>query len=78
MQSIPNRTHSDVVKDSDKPKEIDSIGSKQSFDFKPKTFAELCSKLNILRTTQLGSFTGSRSYYLMNELAELVSFFSVS
>lgn len=73
LKSIPNLTHSDVVNYGDHPKEIVSIGSKRNFDFKPKQFDELCTRLNLLRTNQLGNFNGSRSYYLMNELAELVS-----
>lgn len=73
LKSIPNRTHADVVDYGDKPKEIDSIGSKRNFDFKPRTLEDLCEKLNILRTNELGNLTGSRSYYFMNELAELVS-----
>lgn len=77
MKSIPNRTHPDVVQYGEKPMEIDSVGSKPKFGFKPKTFPDLCSKLNILRTNQLGNFNGSRSYYLMNELAELVTLFAI-
>lgn len=73
LKSIPNQTHPDVVEYGDKPVEVDSIGTKRNFDFKPKSFADLCKNLNILRTNELGNFNGTRSYYLMNDLAELVS-----
>lgn len=73
LKSIPNKTHPDVIKYGNKPVEIDSIGSKRNFDFKPKSCDDLCKKLNILRTNDLGNFNGTRSYYLMNDLAELVS-----
>lgn len=76
LKSIPNATHPDVDNYGDKPMEVESIGSKRNFDFKAKTFADLCNKLNILRTTGLGNYNGTRSYYLMNELAELVSLFA--
>lgn len=78
LKTIPNLTHPDVVNYGDHPKEIDSIGSKRTFDFKPKSFEELCRLLNILRTKELGNLNGSRSYYLMNELAKMVSLFDFS
>lgn len=73
LKTIPNSTHPDVANYDDKPKEVETIGSKRNFAFKSKSFADLCSKLNILRTSDLGNFNGTRSYYLMKELAELVS-----
>ncbi|XP_037027854.1 serine--tRNA ligase, mitochondrial-like [Bradysia coprophila] len=71
LKTLPNLTHPDVVNYGDQPKEIDSIGWKRKFGFKPKSFEELCSSLNILRTNELGNLNGSRSYYLMNELAKM-------
>lgn len=41
--------------------------NKNMFDF-----ATMCTGLNILRTEQLGNFTGPRTYYLMYDIAELV------
>lgn len=76
LKLIPNRTHPDVV-DYDHPKEIGSIGSKRVLDSKPHTFENMCKRLNILRTNELGNFNGSRSYYTMNDLVELVSRFLI-
>lgn len=72
LKAIPNQTHPNIV-EYGAPMEIGSIGSKRNFNFKPKTFADLCKNLNVLRTNQLGNFTGSKSYYMMNDLVELVS-----
>lgn len=72
LNTIPNVTHPDVLGYGDHPKKIDTIGSKRTFDIKPKSFEELCNLLNILRTIELGNFNGARSYYFMNELAQMV------
>lgn len=71
LRRLPNETHPAVRDYGDEPKEVQTYGTARSFGFKPKNFAELCRKLNILRTDHLGNFTGSKTYYLMNELAEL-------
>lgn len=72
IRKLPNATHPDVIGYGEDPVEIQSYGIKPEFSFKPKNFAELCKRLNILRTEHLGNFTGTKTYYLMNDLAELV------
>lgn len=72
IRKLPNTTHPDVIGYGEDPVEIRSYGNKPEFSFKPKSFAELCKRLNILRTEHLGNFTGTKTYYLMNDLAELV------
>lgn len=72
IRKLPNATHPDVIGYGEDPVEIQSYGYKPEFRFKPKNFAELCKRLNILRTEHLGNFTGTKTYYLMNDLAELV------
>lgn len=74
LNKLPNRTHPTVEQylDDDEPVLIASYGVQRQFKFKPKQFAELGKQLNILRTEHLSHFTGTKSYYLMNDLAELV------
>ncbi|XP_037044558.1 serine--tRNA ligase, mitochondrial-like [Bradysia coprophila] len=71
LKTIPNHTHPDVVNYGDGPKEIASIGLKRNFTFSARPFDGLCGHLNILRTNEIDHFNGSRSYYFMNELAEM-------
>lgn len=73
IRKLPNATHPDVIGYGVDPVEIQSYGNKPEFSFKPRSLAELCKRLNILRTEHLGNFTGTKTYYLMNDLAELVS-----
>lgn len=75
LKKLPNSTHPTVAQypDDDEPVLIASYGTQRQFNaFKPRQFAELCKQLNILRTEHLGHFTGAKTYYLLNELAELV------
>lgn len=76
LKSIPNSTHPDVVNYGDNPKEIETIGSKTKYNFKYKDFERLCKAWNVSRTTNLRNFNGSKSYYLMDDLALLVSLFA--
>lgn len=75
LSTIPNQTHPDVINYGDRPKEISSIGSKRDFDFVARPFDKLCGHLNILRTNEIDNYHGSRSYYFMSDLAEMVSRF---
>lgn len=78
LNTIPNKTHPDVVDYGDCPKEIASVGSKRNFEFVAKSFDELCSHLNILRTNDMDLYNGARAYYFMNDLSEMVSSFAVN
>lgn len=73
LKRIPNETHPDVRNYGDDPKVVDFYNDKQDFKHKPLEFSEICKKLNLLRTDHLGNFSGHRSFYLMSDLAELVS-----
>lgn len=76
MRKIPNKTHPEAMKYGLEPKNVEFFNEKPVFDFPVKEFSEICRKLNILRTEHLGNFTGHKSYFLMADLAELVSSFS--
>lgn len=77
MRKIPNKTHPDVLNYGQEPKDVEYFNEKPKFDFTVKEFSEICRKLNILRTEHLGNFTGHKSYFLMSDLAELVSLTSL-
>uniref|UniRef100_A0AAR5P966 Uncharacterized protein n=1 Tax=Dendroctonus ponderosae TaxID=77166 RepID=A0AAR5P966_DENPD len=68
---IPNRTHPDIISYIDTPKVVKYIGSKRVFDFPHKEFYEISKRLKLVRTEQLGSLAGSRTYYLLGQMAEL-------
>lgn len=73
MRKIPNETHPDVKSYGDDPKVVSFFNDKPEFKHKALEFSEICKKLNLLRTDHLGNFAGHKSYYLMSDLAELVS-----
>lgn len=73
LKKVPNDTHPDVKDYGDDPKVVSYYNEKPQFKHKPLEFSEIAKKLNLLRTDHLGNFAGHRSYFLMNELAELVS-----
>ncbi|XP_030753105.1 serine--tRNA ligase, mitochondrial isoform X2 [Sitophilus oryzae] len=68
---IPNKTHPDLLNLGEDPHLIKYVGKKKEFDFPYKEFPEICKRLNLARTDQLGSLSGSKSYYLLGKLAEL-------
>lgn len=68
---IPNNTHCDVYEYGDDPKLIKYVGQKKKFDVAHKEFFEITKRLNLVRTEQLGNLSGSKSYYLLGEMAEL-------
>lgn len=71
LKKIPNQTHPEVKNYGDENKVVSYFNEKPTFKHKPLDFTEICKKINILRTDHLGNFNGSKSYYLMNDLAEL-------
>lgn len=77
LKKLPNKTHPEVLNYGEEPYEVASFNDKPHFNFKPKQFSEICKKNNLLRTEHLGNFTGTKTYYLMSDLAELVSMYIV-
>lgn len=75
LKIIPNQTHPAAKDIGDDPKVVKYYNEKPTFKHKPLEFSEICKKLNILRTDHLSNFSGHKTYYLMNDLAELVSNF---
>lgn len=73
LKKIPNATHEEVKSYGDDPKVVAYVNSKPEFKHQPLEFSEICKKLNLLRTDHLGNFNGHKSYYLMSDVAELVS-----
>lgn len=73
LRKVPNDTHPDVKNYGDDPKVVAYYNEKREFSNKPFEFSEICKKLNLLRTDHLGNFAGHKSYFLMSDLAELVS-----
>ncbi|XP_022919660.2 serine--tRNA ligase, mitochondrial [Onthophagus taurus] len=67
---IPNETHPKVIQYGEESKIIRKTGEKRKVA-KPLDFQEIAKKLNLVRTEKLGSVTGSRSYFLQGEAAEL-------
>jgi seryl-tRNA synthetase len=72
LKKIPNETHPAVKNYGEDPKVVSYYNSEPVFKHKPLEFAEICKKLNILRTEHLGNFSGHKSYFLLSDLAELV------
>lgn len=72
LKKIPNQTHPAVKNYGEEPKEIAFFNDKPTFKHSPLDFATICKKLNLLRTDHLSNFAGSKSYYLMSDLAEMV------
>lgn len=73
LKKLPNKTHPKVMNYTDSPELIRKFGEKPKFEFNPSLFSTLSKKHNILRTDHLGNLSGSKSYFLMNDLAELVN-----
>lgn len=73
LKKIPNETHPEIRNYGDEPKVVSFYNEKQEYNHKPLEFSEICKKMNLLRTDHLGNFAGHKSYFLMSDLAELVS-----
>ncbi|XP_058066749.1 serine--tRNA ligase, mitochondrial [Anopheles bellator] len=72
MEKIPNRTHPDVASYGNVPKLMKRYNQPYDTDCrKYYEFGDMCKKMNFYRMENLGNFTGHRSYYLTDELAEL-------
>lgn len=71
LRKLPNLTHPDILTYGEEPKSIKTVGSKRDFSFKPLSFDQISKRLKLVRTDQLGNLSGSRSYFLLGEMAEL-------
>ncbi|KFB48885.1 AGAP000991-PA-like protein [Anopheles sinensis] len=72
LGKIPNRTHPDVIGYGSEPRIVQCYNEQhKQADRKYFQFGDICKKMNLYRMENLGNFTGHRSYYLTNELAEL-------
>lgn len=70
---IPNDTHPDVRNYENEPKVVSLFNDKPEFKHNPLEFSEIGRYLNLLRTEHLGNFAGHKTFFLMSDLAELVS-----
>ncbi|XP_014236012.1 serine--tRNA ligase, mitochondrial [Trichogramma pretiosum] len=71
IDKIPNLTDPNVLQHETEFFVINQHGDPPKFNFKPQEFSNLASKLKLMRTDNLGPVTGSRSYILIGDLAEL-------
>lgn len=77
LRLLPNDTHpaARALSGSDEPHLLGHYGGEHSARLADgsaaRPFADICRRLNILRTEHLGHFTGPKSYYLLQELADL-------
>lgn len=77
LRLLPNDTHpaARALSDSDEPHLLGHFGGEHTAQLADgsaaRPFADICRRLNILRTEHLGHFTGPKSYYLLQELADL-------
>ncbi|XP_053678524.1 serine--tRNA ligase, mitochondrial [Anopheles nili] len=71
LEKIPNHTHPDVAHYGTEPKVVQRFNEQlKQTDRKFYPFDDICKKMNLFRMENLGNFTGHRSYYLTDELAE--------
>ncbi|XP_055383150.1 serine--tRNA ligase, mitochondrial [Condylostylus longicornis] len=72
LWKLPNQTHADCLNYKNEPKEIAQFNKMPNEEvIKTKEFSEIAKKMRILRTEHLGNFTGHKSYYLIDSLAEI-------
>lgn len=72
LRDIPNRSHPDVpVGEEDQARQVELVGGRREFDFKPRTMVQLGERLGILRTENTYPTTGHTTYYFIDKLAML-------
>lgn len=73
LETLPNPPRDEVIngKDDSENKVIRVVGEKPSFSFEPKEHWQLAEELDLLDMEQAAKVSGSRFYYLRNELALL-------
>lgn len=75
LLKIPNKSHPEVRYLGDEPRVIRHYNDKPVFEFQSHQFQEIAHKNKWFRMEHLSNFTGHKSYYLMGDLAALVSVF---
>ncbi len=73
LDRIPNLLHDDVPfgEDDSDNVEVRSWGKKKEFDFEPKDHIDLCRELDLFDLERAAKVSGSRFYFLKNELVLL-------
>ncbi|XP_053662914.1 serine--tRNA ligase, mitochondrial [Anopheles marshallii] len=72
LSKIPNRTHPQLLEYGNEPRILRRFNEQHKrADRKYFQFNDISKKMNLYRMENLGNFTGHRSYYLTDELAEL-------
>lgn len=73
LETLPNPPRDEVIdgKDDSENAVLRVEGAKPTFSFQPKEHWEIAEALNLLDTEQAAKVSGSRFYYLKNELALL-------
>ncbi|XP_050099469.1 serine--tRNA ligase, mitochondrial [Anopheles aquasalis] len=76
LGKLPNQTHPRLLSYEGKPRLVRRYNEphvdRASTDNRPHyEFGDICKRMNLYRMESLGNFTGHRSYYLLDELAEL-------
>uniref|UniRef100_A0A182VV54 serine--tRNA ligase n=1 Tax=Anopheles minimus TaxID=112268 RepID=A0A182VV54_9DIPT len=72
LSKIPNRTHPQVLEYGNEPRILQQFNEHHKrTDRMYFQFNDICKKMNLYRMENLGNFTGHRSYYLTDQLAEL-------
>uniref|UniRef100_A0A182PKY5 serine--tRNA ligase n=1 Tax=Anopheles epiroticus TaxID=199890 RepID=A0A182PKY5_9DIPT len=72
LGKIPNRTHPALLDYGTEPRIVARYNEQaKQTDRKYFQFGDICKRMNLYRMENLGNFTGHRSYYLTDELAEL-------
>ncbi|XP_014205482.1 serine--tRNA ligase, mitochondrial [Copidosoma floridanum] len=72
IRKIPNLTDPKVLEYKDnEPCVLRKMGEQPTFRFKPQEFSQIMARLKLLKSDRLGPVTGSKSYILMDDLAEL-------
>ncbi|KAL4707852.1 hypothetical protein ACJJTC_001798 [Scirpophaga incertulas] len=72
LDKLPNKTHPVVLDYEDNPQLLLKINKIKDFgSYQPLEFSEITRRLNLMRTDKLGNTCGHKSYYFLDQLAEL-------
>lgn len=73
LEALPNPPHPQAPDGASEEENVilRHVGDKPSFDFEPLDHVEICDQLDLLDTQRSAKVSGSRFYYLKNELAIL-------
>uniref|UniRef100_A0A0K8TC34 serine--tRNA ligase n=1 Tax=Lygus hesperus TaxID=30085 RepID=A0A0K8TC34_LYGHE len=67
---IPNVSHSSLIHNDGSPIVVKRCGTRKNYDFRPAAFETLSKRWGLTRT-DTSVYTGPRSYYLLDQLADL-------